>query len=617
MELKDLKKGDIIYHHAITKCIVIFDHLDGDTICGIQHVSITNNKYEKGGYRKSYLTELRLATPEEKHWLQECIKAKKFISKEEALKTFKNYEYQVVHCKTQGEWNFVIDTLKSKVPKTIFSSKNGAGYMADCLSFDKLESHCNCYLQFYQESHSLILSFEEWCTKFGHTFYKIPKYVEATGTNQRVKKGKIYEVDLTRSTAWEKDGVRILCDELGEGLFLHDSFSIVIPSTKEAYDAQFKTTSDPISEAKTKYPVGTEVMLLKVYDGQSCKQIIEQKHFDDYHCYPHYNNAISAMGLAGYLYDGKSQWAEIVKQETKTEEKMFKKDEYIVTLKVAYSSANCGRNNYCFKQRLDARSIYPYVDLQGSASNGHDVMSYDKKGWLTDWRYATKEEIAEYDRLEKPYDVTELRLATWSGEEFSCLSEVKFIDPPISKSVPKAEFIRGKWYKHLCDSKDYYGKYDRYDDSNYIWVTEWISKTGVHHDSSGRAEFHSIELADLVEISKYLPKGHRDRIEDPEQYLLEEAKRRYPVGTTYTNLSWGELNFTVVTQSFNVKNPNLVFAEDGKGVLYKNGQWAPIVSESIARVHEVAKTERKRKLPPQEAPIYEVKKVKVIKRTQD
>ena len=37
----------------------------------------------------------RLATPEEKHWLNTCIKAGKFISKEKALKTFNNRNYEV------------------------------------------------------------------------------------------------------------------------------------------------------------------------------------------------------------------------------------------------------------------------------------------------------------------------------------------------------------------------------------------------------------------------------------------------------------------------------------------------------------------------------------------
>lgn len=89
---------------------------------------------------------------------------------------------------------------------------------------------------------------------------------------------------------------------------------------------------------------------------------------------------------------------------------MFKKGDYIVTLKVQDNSThfNCGRNNYCFKQKVDNEGIYPEVDLQGNSQNGHNMMSFDKKSWLKNWRYATFQEIVEYDRLGKPFDVTTL-----------------------------------------------------------------------------------------------------------------------------------------------------------------------------------------------------------------
>lgn len=95
------------------------------------------------------------------------------------------------------------------------------------------------------------------------------------------------------------------------------------------------------------------------------------------------------------------------KQEEKA---MFKKGDYIVTLKVIdWSSDNCAKDNYCFKQRIDAKSMNPEIDLSGSEDNWHSVMSFNKKGRLLDWRYATLEEIVEYDRLGKPYDVSTLK----------------------------------------------------------------------------------------------------------------------------------------------------------------------------------------------------------------
>jgi len=85
----------------------------------------------------------------------------------------------------------------------------------------------------------------------------------------------------------------------------------------------------------------------------------------------------------------------------------FKKGDYIVTLEGNFAT-DCGKKNYCFKQRIDCEYINPVYDLRGDKSNGNHTMAFDKKSLLLDWRYATSEEIAEYDRLGKPYDVTTL-----------------------------------------------------------------------------------------------------------------------------------------------------------------------------------------------------------------
>ena len=117
---------------------------------------------------------------------------------------------------------------------------------------------------------------------------------------------------------------------------------------------------------------------------------------------------IWAHNGCGCLYkDGK--WAELISLPEPVSINEFKEGDYIVTLNVESGEWNCARNNYCFKQRVDNKGIYPVVDLGGSKTNGHDIMSFNKKKYLKDWRYATPEEIAEYDRIGKPYDVTTLQ----------------------------------------------------------------------------------------------------------------------------------------------------------------------------------------------------------------
>lgn len=85
---------------------------------------------------------------------------------------------------------------------------------------------------------------------------------------------------------------------------------------------------------------------------------------------------------------------------------MFKKDDYIVVLNIGDFSTHCALPNYCFKQRKDSKSIYPYVDITGSKSNGNNSLEFNKSNNLKDWRYATQQEIDEYERLGKPFDVT-------------------------------------------------------------------------------------------------------------------------------------------------------------------------------------------------------------------
>jgi len=90
---------------------------------------------------------------------------------------------------------------------------------------------------------------------------------------------------------------------------------------------------------------------------------------------------------------------------------MFKKGDYIVclNLKGDYRSTKI---NFITKQRIDASSLYVERDINGNP-NGATDLKFDKSVDLLDWRYATKEEIAEYDRLGKPYDVTTLKTENW------------------------------------------------------------------------------------------------------------------------------------------------------------------------------------------------------------
>jgi hypothetical protein len=75
---------DIISHKYIVKC------KDKGKKCN--NINLSYNTFNKEGDIRSFIKHLkRLATSEEKHWLNECIKANKFIPFNE-LKFNKTYE---------------------------------------------------------------------------------------------------------------------------------------------------------------------------------------------------------------------------------------------------------------------------------------------------------------------------------------------------------------------------------------------------------------------------------------------------------------------------------------------------------------------------------------------
>jgi hypothetical protein len=90
---------------------------------------------------------------------------------------------------------------------------------------------------------------------------------------------------------------------------------------------------------------------------------------------------------------------DLIKEET-----MFKKGDYIVTL---INDGNCGKVNYCSKQKCDETYLSPEIDTKGNTNNRNYTLKFsDKSGWK--WRFATKEEGEEYERHGKPYNVGSL-----------------------------------------------------------------------------------------------------------------------------------------------------------------------------------------------------------------
>jgi hypothetical protein len=129
------------------------------------------------------------------------------------VKTFeKTYEYEVVHCMTDNEWNFVQKKL------------NGINRCNWCDSY-KEKGHCynlkdNAHddIIFYQKQNSKIYTFKEYCDKFGYTpdFIEKEKWIPQIGEwvvaletiGDLITKNKIYQLKKV-----DPFGFYHLCDD--------------------------------------------------------------------------------------------------------------------------------------------------------------------------------------------------------------------------------------------------------------------------------------------------------------------------------------------------------------------------------------------------------------------
>jgi len=84
----------------------------------------------------------------------------------------------------------------------------------------------------------------------------------------------------------------------------------------------------------------------------------------------------------------------------------FIKGDYIVLLSEQYIKDDCFPTNFCFKQREDNKQLTTELDCRESDTNGWLVYMADSS--REPWRYAIQQEINEYNRLGKPFDVTKL-----------------------------------------------------------------------------------------------------------------------------------------------------------------------------------------------------------------
>jgi hypothetical protein len=243
----------------------------------------------------------------------------------------------------------------------------------------------------------------------------------------------------------------------------------------------------------------------------------------------------------------------VTKSVEKTE---FKKGDFIVILSGRQVYHNVC-NNFIYEVALNHQELTVKKSNHNKEYKAYNVR-FDQSG--DTWRYANKQEVAEYQRINKPYDVTTLTkiktIEKWSvgsyvvfckdfkghflgyideitekGDDIVILKnynslvlsrekdgEIKWFATrqeaeEFAKILTKVEekFIAGQWYKY----RHHIGKFLSYD-TGIFQVSEYIYEGKYYKQLSNwghvNEDYLREPLTDLSEIQQYLPLGHPDKV---------------------------------------------------------------------------------------------------------
>ena len=303
------------------------------------YICVNNTPLFEEGFMFASWDIIEVASQENKKWLEACIKAGKWMSKEEALQKpmFKKGEYIVLidvltddsykhnHCYKQSvDYHYFMSCLDSKGRTT-----NGWSFInhdvpsrwryatsEEAAYYERIGKPYNVVTEIYtpifygriEEDGQVNTSSRTGILPVDHSKESIPEYVECIlewyGDKPSVF-GKIYKTSIVpdfSEISW-KD----LLDNNRSDWFK--------PSTKEAYDAQFKSSMESnLEKAKRLYPLGTNFIAIvsKVLNVSLGIFTIE-------------NNGnitvnIEEGGRHTVYQEGYDRWAEIVKEAPKEEE---------------------------------------------------------------------------------------------------------------------------------------------------------------------------------------------------------------------------------------------------------------------------------------------------------
>jgi len=233
---------------------------------------------------------------------------------------------------------------------------------------------------------------------------------------------------------------------------LHAKKYMMVQEARDyANNVEFKwdLKTDRTMFRKGEYIVITKSTVSNCFKENYCFKLRESSNrlvvLQDCDGHPNGVDFIKATNKHNWRYATTDEVAEYIKQgkpfDTSIEyvdfeEDMFKKGEYIVVIVSAGSPFEKG---YCFKQRETFEYLRVEKDTAGHENGRQSIGAKSNHNW----KYATTDEIAMYDRYDKPFDVTEM-------PDFGVISKFKKGAYIVITSYLGRNFKENYCYKQRC-----------------------------------------------------------------------------------------------------------------------------------------------------------------------
>ena len=165
---------------------------------------------------------------------------------------------------------------------------------------------------------------------------------------------------------------------------------------------------------------------------------------------------------------------------------------------------------------------------------------------------------------------------------FATLEEAKKFAATIKEPVPECIEWKPKVGDWVVTDNLSNGRGEMYSGNlGQVWQIksindDWYKPVESMKFTGGSLELHNLRKATPSEINSV-------NYVDKKEELLEQAKKKYPVGTRYKSAGYSETEYVVEKQTFEYDDGN-IRGEDGKGILYREGKWAKIIEPPKAGV---------------------------------